>query len=193
MSSSPQRTYDRREKDLALTAYALAQGSGKTAEVTAAILAENDGLEIPFATIQNWAYNSKERERYLQIREEVAEFTRAQQADDATRYASLAATVVEKGLRWLEELIDNRELDPKHVPKAVKEAATAHGIGIDKAEKLNDRPSVRVSVEFPDLMRDLKDMGLEVEVIDGDAEEATEEDDGPAEDREPIALLPAGS
>lgn len=168
-----QRRYDSREKDIALTAFALSHGSGDQEKIYKAILSE-DRLRIPIGTARNWAHNTH-RERYLQIREEVADFTRGQVADDATRFAATAASVVRKGLEWLEEAIDNRELELKELPKAVKEAAIAHGIGVDKAEKLNDRPAVRVEVDFGGLMRELRDMGMEV--IEGEAEEA---DDVPA-------------
>lgn len=164
---APRRTYDAREKDIALTAFALSHGSGAQEKVYMAILAE-ENLAIPLGTARTWA-NRTMRERYLQIREEVGEITRAQVADDATKFAATAAGVVQSGLEWLQELIDNREIDPKQLPKAIKEAAVAHGIGVDKAEKLNDRPSARIAIDFEGTLRNLQDMGMEV--IDGEAEE----------------------
>jgi hypothetical protein len=173
------RKYDRAEKDAALTAYALAVGSGNIEKVVVEILKEQD-LEIPLGTIRGWAY-SKQRDRYMQIREEVADFTRAQIADDAAGYAALAGQVVRKGLEQLEVALDAGTITLKELPKVVHEAAVAHGIGVDKAEKLNDRPTTRVAIDIGGTLRELKEMGMEVEVIDAEV----------VEDDEPAALLPA--
>lgn len=171
MNTEVAPVYSESERDQALAIFAMEAGRAKVVE---AVLAEVE-LKIPIATIQSWAYTGY-RDRYERIKGEVEAHARSQLADRTRRFAHLGGEVAEEALTQLLRKLEAGEIDVKLLPKVVREAAVAVGIGIEKSELLSGRPTARVSSDMPGLMRELKELGVEG-FIDGDV--LSEEDVNP--------------
>lgn len=162
---SPKWTVEDRER--ALTVVALYSGSTRAAVEQL----REEGLDIPEATIRSW--KSRYRERYSQLRSEMGERIRSEQAEGHARLAAKAAVIVDKMISRLEQHHDEIEIDK--VPAAAKSLATVSGIHSDKARDLRGDPSVveHRHLSFEELQRSLRSKGVEI-VIDASAEELPE-------------------
>lgn len=155
------RQYSVEEIDLGLTAFALEGGRGKQVE---AVLAEA-GIDIPLATIRNWAYKVH-KERYEQISIEVEKQVRTRLKDQYHRLAKISAKLSEDLLERIQGILDDpaAEVELRDLAKLLHEAGWAGGVATDKLQILTGRPTQIVEHDFTELQRALEQKGVRLQV-----------------------------
>lgn len=121
--------------------------------------------KLKFTVIYEWG--KKYPKRYAEIRAEVAPAIRAKVADETLALVELQIEASRKmTLRAIEKA---DELEARDLPGAVRNMSVAAAVGIDKAQLLNDQPTVRIAHNLPGVLKELKELG--VEFIEGEAVE----------------------
>lgn len=121
--------------EIGLLALAVRNGNSRAA---ARDLAE-EGVEVPYMTLYRWMQETH-RDRYLELREQVLPYLKAEMAGKLERITS-------KGADVLDELLDKqrsviRDLDPRDVANAVKSVGTATGFASKNAAELRGDATV---------------------------------------------------
>jgi len=154
--------------EAALVVLALESGNVRRARKK---LAEMDIFDKvpPATTITRWPETY--RERYAEIRSEVAPRIKARMADThddlATRLASLEHQVLDQ----LEQEV--ADLSGKDKAALLRNSSIAAAVHTDKAQMLRGEATVIVKRELPEIFRALGAKGVAVNVIEGQAEEVT--------------------
>lgn len=153
-----------------LVVLALESGNLMRARKKLAEMKVFDGEVPAAATIRRWPETYKDR--YAEIREEVAPRIKAKLADTHTDLAARLAELESKTLDSLDaELAD---LTAKDRANLLRNAAVAGAIHQDKALLLRGEATQIVKRELPEIFRALAAKGVKVEgVIEGTAEEIT--------------------
>ena len=129
-----------------------------------------DGKVPAAATIRRWPETYKDR--YAEIREEVAPRIKAKLADTHTDLATRLAELESKTLDSLDSEL--HDLTPKDKANLLRNAAVAGAIHQDKSLLLRGEATVITKRELPEIFRALAAKGVTVEgVIEGEAEEVS--------------------
>jgi hypothetical protein len=162
----------------ALMAMAAFDGNGRKAS---AFLAD-DGLRVPHQTLYGWvAPGGRWVQRYEEIRAQLLPQLRARAAEEhlglARRYNKLAEIAAD----LLKEKLP--EVEPRDLAGAARNLSTSSAIHTDKAEKLNDQPTI---VGVPqDAAVVLKQLAARGWVFDEDVQDAEVVEDGEGGESEP--------
>lgn len=167
LTPHPSAKHSAEQIETALTVLALESGNMRRAREK---LAELDVFEkVPSATtIARWPETY--RERYAEIRAEVAPKVKARMADAHTDLAERLAALEHSTIDELEHEV--KELSGKDKAALLRNVAIAGAVHIDKAALLNGDPtSIIGKRELPEIFRALAAKGVSVNVIEGEAEE----------------------
>lgn len=124
----------------------------------------------PASTIGRWPETY--RDRYVEIREEVAPRLKARMADTHTDLAERLAALEHATIDELES--EMAELSGKDKAALLRNVSIAGAVHIDKAQLLRNEPTAIVKRELPEIFRALAAKGVMVEgVIEGEAEEVS--------------------
>lgn len=163
------KDYTPQERNVALTAYALANGNSRKASD---FTKEELGVRIPKTTIDRWARHMYPDD-YQRIQAEVMPRIHAQMAD---AHHSLAHRAMEIEARTLERLSQEiHNLDPQKLSTTMRDAAVAGAIHSDKGLIYSGQPTSIVRHEVGEVMRSLKAKGIELEGDVVDAQVVDEE------------------
>lgn len=147
---------------------AVAHSNGNT-RLAARELAEG-GLEIDQGTL--WRWKTKQHvERYERIQAEVLPRIRARAAE---QYMDASERQMKVAMQMTDRLAaEVDEIPARDLPGGIRNVVTGGAVAIDKAQLLNDQPTQRISIDLAGTLAELKKLG--VEVIDGDAEEMSDD------------------
>jgi hypothetical protein len=154
--------------EAALTVLALESGNMRRTREKLAQLELFD--KVPGAnTIGRWPETY--RDRYAEIRREVAPRLKARMADTHDDLVTRLTALEHAAIDELEQEL--KELSGKDKAALLRNAAVSVGIHQDKAQLLKNEPtSIQGRRELPEILRALASRGVVVEgVIDGDGEE----------------------
>lgn len=151
-----------------LVALAYANGNSRMA---AAALAE-DGFEIDDSTLRDWRVNRHTAE-YERIRAEVLPRIREQAGDE---HLALARRQMKASQIATEEWLERRgELKASDLSTAARNFDVGSGIHSQHAQVFHDQPTQHIKVDLPAVLKELKSLGVEPDVV-LDAEVVEEED-----------------
>lgn len=126
---------------------------------------KKDEISFPHQTLSYWKH--RYADRYQAIREDVLPAVRAKAADE---HMDLAERLMQANRQVIDRTIENTHLlEPRDLPGAARNLSVAAAVETEKAEMLNDRPTQRVSHNLSGVLKDLKNLG--VEVVEGTATE----------------------
>lgn len=169
LTPHPSAKHTAEQIEATLTVLALESGNMRRAREKLAKLELFD--KVPSATtIARWPETY--RDRYAEIRAEVAPKIKARMADAHTDLAERLAALEHSTIDELEEEV--RELSGKDKAALLRNVAIAGAVHIDKAQLLNGDPtSIIGKRELPEIFRALAAKGVKVEgvVIEGEAQE----------------------
>ena len=155
--------------------YALARVNGNTQRASRELKEQGQG--IPESTLRLWKAKTH-ADRYARIREEVIPTIYQRHADKFHELVAIESNIAEQIARELESKID--QLDPRDLATALRNLEVSKSLNFDKASIADGRPTVITEKrDLGDIVRALKAKGIEVEVIEGEAEAlppATEDD-----------------
>jgi hypothetical protein len=169
LATKPKRsTYDEATKQRGLIAYVAASGNRKkAAEALAA-----DGIQVDPSTIYYWVHKTH-RDDYERIRAQMLPEIRERQADAHRDLEHRQLEVSHEAAELLKGRLP--KMEDKDLINAMGKADIGSGIHAEKAELLNDRPTQRVTVDLPAVLKELKSLGVDPTTI-LDAEVVSEED-----------------
>ncbi|MGH2941083.1 MAG: hypothetical protein ACRDPE_23535 [Solirubrobacterales bacterium] len=151
--------------DRALIALVQCNGSA----ITARELLLLDGIDIPKSTLALWPTSKKFGARYEAILAEEAPRIRRHAAQQQRQVAERAAGTTMKIIDKLDGEVD--EIEARDLPGAARNMATVSAIAVDKADVLEDKPTQRVQIDMAGTLKELLALGVQVDVIEGSAEE----------------------
>lgn len=127
---------------------------------------ELDGLKIPATTLDNWRKRKTYKQRYLDLVAELGPQIRKEAAQRQRALADKAASVTVKIIDKLDAEVDN--LETRDLPGAARNMATTSAIGVDKAMILDGEATQRVEIDLAGAVRDLKALGVDIDVVEGE-------------------------
>ena len=169
LTPHPAARHSAEQIEAALVVLALESGNVRR---TRKRLAEMDIFDKvpPATTITRWPETY--RDRYVEIREEVAPRIQARMADIHMDLAERLTSLEHATIDELES--EMSELSGKDKAALLRNVAVAAAISVDKARLLSDQPTAIVKRELPEIFRALAAKGVKVEgVIEGEAEEVS--------------------
>lgn len=158
----PRWMFSVEEVEIALTEVAMNGGYFQTAEKTLRANKEALGLKrIPDRRqISEWV-NHTQRERYEQIRAELAPKIRAEIAEQNIALAARYAQAEHVTLDHVLEAVDNGDLPAKELVNLNRNLATAKGIAVDKYDRVSDPgPGIQAARGLTEIMNGLAALGL---------------------------------
>lgn len=175
--------YTTAEIERGLTELAACNGNSRAAEENL----REAGMRIDHATLWQWQRKTYP-DRYEEIRADQLPRIREQAADE---HMALAAQQMEVNGLVLKRLKDNvNELAPRDLPGAVRNLSVSAAVETEKAQLLNDQPTSRVASDLPGLLKEIKSMGVDPEVV-LEAEVVSEEDVTESDEQEGLEIGPA--
>jgi hypothetical protein len=162
----PVRRYTDQERERGLVALAYASGNSRHA----AKLLKVQGLPIPASTLKSWPV--RYADLYDKARLEILPRLNAQLAEQHIELVQSGMKLEQVFRAKIATALDKDELPARDLPGGLRNVATSIGIHSDKARLLRGEPTTIVRHDDPlAILRSLRAKGVDVEIIDGEAEE----------------------
>lgn len=120
------------------------------------------GLKVPLRTLRAWI--QRDRDTYLQIKQEYEAAMRTHMAEGFYGTADLAVEVGREALNQMADALRSGEVTLKELPRYAQSAMIAAGVATDKGQLLSGQPTNRTETSIEDLKGELSSLGIQIVV-----------------------------